>query len=61
MDFRKVDLDFSMNCSCLSLAERAGIGPATAGFIRLLLVLKTNRNTSSILSINIFTNLKQQK
>jgi hypothetical protein len=32
-------------------AERAGIEPATAGVIRLLLVLKTNWNTSSILSV----------
>ena len=32
------------------MAERAGIEPATDGFIRPLLVLKTSRNTSSILS-----------
>jgi hypothetical protein len=41
--------------SCLSpvfrvVAERAGIEPATDGVIRPLLVLKTSRNTSSILS-----------
>jgi hypothetical protein len=33
-------------------AEGAGIEPATAGVIRLLLVLKTNRNTSSNPSVN---------
>lgn len=32
------------------MAERAGIEPATAGFIRLSLVLKTNWNTSPDLS-----------
>ncbi len=32
------------------MAESAGIEPATDGFIRPLLVLKTSRNTSSILS-----------
>lgn|GEM_PF-3353130 len=32
------------------MAERAGIEPATAGFIRLLLVLKTNWDTSPLLS-----------
>ena len=32
-------------------AERAGIEPATAGFIRLLPVLKTGWNTSSVLSL----------
>lgn len=34
------------------LAERAGIEPATAGFIRLLPVLKTGWNTSSVPSVN---------
>jgi hypothetical protein len=33
-----------------TLAERAGIEPATDGVIRPLLVLKTSWNTSSILS-----------
>ncbi len=32
------------------MAERAGIEPAIDGIIRPLLVLKTSRNTSSILS-----------
>ena len=32
-------------------AERAGIEPATAGFIRLLLVLKTRWDTSPVPSI----------
>lgn len=32
------------------MAERAGIEPATAGFIRLLLVLKTRWDTGPVLS-----------
>ena len=32
------------------MAERTGIEPATDGFIRPLLVLKTSRDTSPILS-----------
>jgi hypothetical protein len=42
-----------MEFHCNGFAERAGIEPATAGFIRLLPVLKTGWNTSSVLSIFI--------
>jgi|BioPla2DNA2_1021312.scaffolds.fasta_scaffold04825_8 hypothetical protein len=43
------------------LAERAGIEPATDGFIRLLSVLKTDWNTSPVLSIFVLFHYKNKK